>query len=132
MKNMKIKAVLSTTVLPVDGAYEVRALSECPDVTGVEHYIGHPDTKTIVEELGAIQAPSKLFFGLNPGESAICFAIRQGRSDRKEQGYTSPHQAVTMDDLSVRIITRIDAGQCPFCGAQVYRDGWHCPGCGAT
>jgi hypothetical protein len=115
MLNKKIKAILSTTVLPVDGTYSVttldgeqkeRVLSSLKDVP---HYIGHPATKQIVEQYGAIPSPSKLFEGLEAGEFAVAFSIKQGRSNRKTDGFTSPHQEVTMDDLDVRIIHRLDS-----------------------
>ncbi len=102
------KAVLSTTVLPVDGIYEVVTLpkGEIPDIAGVPHYIGHPATKEIVESLGAVPAESKLFGGLEKGEEAVCFSIQQGKSSRAENGFTV-HQDVTLDDLSVRVIRRL-------------------------
>lgn len=103
-------AVLSTTVLPLDGVYRVETLppGEIPSLVGVPHYIGHPDTKAIVESLGAVQAPTKLFPGLQVGEQAICFPIAQGKSTRAEQGFTSPHQNVSLADLQVRVITRLE------------------------
>jgi hypothetical protein len=103
-------AVLSTTVLPLDGTYRVHTLppGEIPDLTGVPHYIGHPDTRTIVENLGAVPAPSKLFAGLQPGEQAICFPIQQGKSTRAVDGFTTPHQSVELSDLQVRVITRLE------------------------
>jgi hypothetical protein len=107
---MKPVAVLSTTVLSVDGVYRVQTLpaGEIPDLTGVPHYIGHPATKEIVESLGAVPAPSKLFGGLAVGEQAICFPIAQGKSTRAVDGFTSPHQNVSLDDLQVRVITRLE------------------------
>lgn len=109
MSTIKVyKAVLSTTVLPLDGVYQVRTLEYLPDINGVPHYIGHPATKAIVEQLGAIEAPSKLFQGLEVGEAAVCFAIKQGRSNRKDEGFTTPHQEVTIDDLSIREIIRLE------------------------
>ena len=107
---MKPVAILSTTVLPLDGIYSVHTLpkGEIPDITGVAHYIGHPDTKSIVEDLGAVQASTKLFSGLQPGESAICFPIAQGLSSRATEGFTSPHQNVDLSMLSIRVITRIE------------------------
>jgi hypothetical protein len=103
-------AVLSTTVLPLDGVYRVETLppGEIPSLQGVPHYIGHPDTKTIVEELGAVPAPTKLFPGLQPGEQAVCFPIAQGKSTRAVGGFTTPHQAVGLEDLQVRVITRLE------------------------
>lgn len=104
------KAILSTTVLPLDGTYRVHTLppGEIPDLAGVPHYIGHPDTRTIVEDLGAVPAPEKLFPGLQPGEKAICFPIQQGKSTRATDGFTSPHQNVELSDLQVRVIKRVD------------------------
>ncbi len=101
-------AVLSTTVLPLDGTYEVETIDpERVDITGVPHYIGHPATKEIVEKMGAVQAESKLFTGLEPGEAAVCFSIAQGKSTRAKDGFTSPHQEVTTDDLICRVIRRL-------------------------
>lgn len=112
---MKIVAILSTTVLPLDGTYTVTTLKGkerekvLSSLSGVPHYVGHPDTKAIVEALGATIAPSKLFKGLEIGESAICFPIKQGLSMRASEGFTSPHQAISeIETLDVRIIARID------------------------
>lgn len=135
---MKFKAVLSTTVLPLDGVYEITTLppGEIPDITGVPHYIGHPATKAIVESLGAIPADTKLFAGLQPytgfgsvREVAVCFPIAQGKSIRATEGKTIPDQDVDLSDLSVRVITRLDSGQrCPYCGTPSI--GHYCAGCG--
>lgn len=116
---MKIVAILSTTVLPLDGTYTVKTtnngspeqnnerLEILQSLIGVNHYIGHPDTKAIVEGLGGIQSPCKLFTGLQIGQSAICFPIKQGLSSRSAEGFTL-HQAITeMDTLDVKILTRI-------------------------
>jgi hypothetical protein len=103
-------AVLSTTVLPVDGVYRVVTLppGQIPSLAGVPHYIGHPDTKDIVEGLGAVPAPQKLFPGLAVGEQAVCFSIAQGKSTRAVDGFTGPHQNVSLSDLQVRVITRLE------------------------
>ena len=102
-------AVLSTTVLPLDGVYRVETLppGQIPSLDWVPHYIGHPDTKDIVERLGAVPALTKLFPGLNVGEQAICFPIQQGKSSRAELGKTVD-QSVTLSDLQVRVITRLE------------------------
>jgi len=102
----KFTAVLSTTVLPLDGCYDVTTV-ESADVKGVNHYIGHPGTRTIVENLGAIQAPNKMFSGLKVGQKAVCFSIKQGMSTRATIGYTEPNQSINMDMLTVRVITRL-------------------------
>ena len=107
---VNLMAILSTTVLPADGTYRVETMPGFmpgKDLVGVPHYIGHPDTKNIVESMGAVTAPTKLFPGLREGESALCFAIAQGKSTRAIDGFTSPHQSVSLDDLQVRLITRL-------------------------
>ena len=133
-------AVLSTTVLPLDGVYKVKTINtmqpcsccmgegniypsssevevcrHCSgtgiapiDLIGIPHYIGHPDTKAIVESLGAVPAPTKLFSGLQIGEKAVCFPIAQEKSTRAVDGFTSPHQDVDLSDLQIRVITRLE------------------------
>jgi hypothetical protein len=103
---MEIKAVLSTTVVPVDGIYRIYTIDNAPDIAGVPHYIGHPATKAIVEAMGAVPAPTKLFPGLQEGEIAVAFSIAQGKGTRASDGFTTPHQDVTQDDLTIRIIER--------------------------
>lgn len=105
-----IVAILSTTVLPLDGTYQVFTLSKDVDISiikDVPHYIGHPDTKAIIQDLGAVAAPTKLFAGLKVGQSALCFPIMQGKSLRKDDGFSSAHQSVSLADLDIRIITRL-------------------------
>jgi len=105
---MKIKAILSTTVLPLDGTYQVKTLDIVPDLKGVTHFIGHPATREIVENLGATPTLQKMFKGLEVGECAIACSIRQDRTNRNANGFTSPHQDVTLSDLCFRLITRIE------------------------
>ena len=121
---MKPVAILSTTVIPIDGTYKVLSepenapwevdgtvfLPESVEIVfaGTPHYIGHPDTKNIVEALGAVPAPSKLFPGLKVGECALTVTIKQGRSTRTTLGHTESHQSVTRDDLVVRALLRIE------------------------
>jgi hypothetical protein len=108
MKPSKIVAVLSTTVLPLDGVYDVTTVGPASvDIAGVPHYIGHPATKEIVEKLGAVPAETKLFPGLQPGEVAVSFSIAQGKSTRATEGFTTPHQDVAVADLTCRVISRL-------------------------
>jgi len=102
-------AVLSTTVIPLDGVYQIKTLTKIPDITGISHYIGHPTTKEIVESLGAVKSPTNLFEGLKEsGDYALCFSIKQGMSTRKEEGFTTPHQEINITMLDVRMIIRLE------------------------
>lgn len=104
---VRVVAITSTTILPEDGVYKVERVGVCPDITGIPHFIGHPTTKDIVESKGAVPAPSKLFSGLMVGESQLCFAIKQGQSDRS-QGGTAMNQNVSEDMLDIRLVTRLE------------------------
>lgn len=106
-------AVLSTTVMPVDGVYRVETLrgerraAMLEAVNGLPHYIGHPDTKAIVEALGCVPSTAKLFKGLEVGEATVCFPIKQGLSTRATEGFTA-HQAISeIETLDVRLLSRI-------------------------
>ena len=107
-------AILSTTVLPVDGTYEVLTWvgptplgRDFPREPGMAQYIGHPATKKIVEErFYTMPPPAPLFAGLAVGQAALCVSIQQGRSDRA-QGGTAVNQDVTVNDLIYRLVLRI-------------------------
>ena len=103
---MNIVAITSTTILPLDGTYEVKRLMQCPDIAGVPHFVGHPATKEIVEKYGSVQEDTKLFNGLQVGESQVCFAIKQGQSDRS-QGGTAVNQEVSEEMIDIRLVTRL-------------------------
>jgi len=101
----KFKAVLSTTILPLDGNYSIKTVNTA-DITGVPNYIGHPTTKKIVEDMGAVQAESKLFTGLQVGEIAVAVSIKQGMSSRVTENKTVD-QDVNIDMLTFRTIRRM-------------------------
>lgn len=108
-KNLDVVAILTTTVLPVDGVYKVETLDGIPAISrGVPHFVGHPATAGIIESLfGAVKASSNLFSGLLPGEAALVVSIKQGRSSRSSIGKTVD-QDVSVEDLSFRVLTRIE------------------------
>lgn len=99
-------AVLSSPVLVVDGTYSIETIIEIPDLEGVEHYIGHLSTRLIVEKKGAIKASTNIFKGLEVNQSAICFTLKKGFGSREKEGITV-NQEVSIEDLQVRILTRL-------------------------
>ena len=75
-----IVAVLSTSVMPKDGIYSIQTIPRTAvHIEGVPHYIGHPCTKKIIEEMGAVQASNRSFRGLRIGEEALWLAIVTGK-----------------------------------------------------
>jgi len=114
-----VVAVLSATVLPLDGVYMVDTVYT-PEQAGVyyfpanllkgmPHYIGHPDTARFVENLGARPSECKLFAGLQPGEKAVVVSLAPGVSLRAKEGFSAPHVRLTepKKSLTVRIVERI-------------------------
>jgi len=105
-KGPEVRAILTSTVCPIDGTYQVLTIDKPESLSGILHYVGHPATRALVEGMGAVKAPSNLFEGLGIGETALVVSIKQGCSSRATQGMTVD-QAVTIDDLTFRVMTRI-------------------------
>lgn len=102
---MLYQAILSSTVLPLDGDYRVVTLSETPNIAGVLHYAGHPSTKEILEKAGAIKSPHNLFYGLYVGEQALACSLAQPRQGGNSD--VNVETEVTVSDLTWRLITRL-------------------------
>jgi len=124
-----IRAILSTTVLPLDGTYTVTTLDDVAEMNldGIPHFVGHPSTKAILDSLGAVHTPG-LFSGILPGENCLAVSIKQGMSTRGSEGKTVD-QHITRDMLSFRLITR--ASVCIFCNEEAVIQ-FACGNCGAT
>lgn len=102
-----IVAVLSTSVMPKDGIYSIHTISKNKvDLHGLPHYVGHPCTKKIIEDMGAVPAPTTTFHGLEAGEEAICVPIKH-RKNKREHKFTKANQIVSLKDLCFRILKRI-------------------------
>ena len=96
-------AVLSSTVL-TDGEFRCETISFPSDLSGVPHYVGHPDTKVLIETLGAVQASEKLFTGLQVGESYLAVPLA---NNSRDAGWTV-HKAVSdLSQLTAKKVTRI-------------------------
>lgn len=99
------QAVLSSTVLSLDGSYTVKTLDAAPDVAGVPHFVGHPSTKEVLNNAGAVYTPG-LFAGLEPGQSFLASSLAQPRSGGQDA--TTQETEVTPADLTWRVVTRLD------------------------
>ena len=106
-KKNKVVAVLSTSVMPKDGTYSIHTISKNKvDLEGLPHYVGHPCTKKIIEDMGAVPAEGNTFHGLEVGEEAICVPIKH-RKNKREHRFTKANQVVSLKDLCFRILKRI-------------------------
>lgn len=96
-------AVLSSTIL-TDGTFECQTVNFPASLAGVSHYVGHPATKGLIEALGAIPAPTKLFGGLKVGESYLAVPLAV---NPRVEGYTVDTAVADVSQLTARIVTRV-------------------------
>ena len=97
------KAVLSTTLLLQPGTYKAEQLDSLPDVVGVPHYVGHPDTRTMLDAAGAVYTPGR-FGGLDVGESYLAVPLRL--PERTGEAGSVPNQKAGADDIRPMRVTR--------------------------
>lgn len=99
---VKYVAILSSTVL-TDGTFTCQTIEFPKELTGVPHYVGHPATKGLIEALGAVPAPEKLFKGLEVGQSFL--AVPLALNPRAE-GYTADTAVSDVSQLRAKLVTR--------------------------
>jgi hypothetical protein len=99
----KIVCILSSTVL-TDGTFECSNVPFPKTLVGVPHYVGHPGTKALIEALGAVLAPTKLFGGLEVGESYLAVPLAQ---NPREGGYTVDTAVSDVSELTAKLVTRV-------------------------
>jgi hypothetical protein len=98
-----MKAILSTMLLQADGTYEYKALSDTPEIRDIPHYVGHPATKHLLDQAGAVYVQG-LFSGLQPGEG---FYVAQLKDPRKGQAFTKDNPNVEPGDLKWGVVRRL-------------------------
>lgn len=107
-----IKAILSSTVLTMDGTYKVSSLSgqEAAEAiasaakNGVTHFVGHPSTKILLDAAGVKQDQNKVFVGLKTGESFIAVPL----AVNPREGHVTSDQAISAwSEVIVKVVTRI-------------------------
>lgn len=96
-------AVLSTTLLQKEGVYQYVALPEAPTVMGIKHYVGHPATRHILDQMGATHAPG-LFLGLQVNQAIY---VAQLKDPRKGQAFTVDSPNVGPEDLKWGMVIRL-------------------------
>lgn len=100
---IKFVAILSSTVL-TDGTFECQTIPFPTDLSSVPHYVGHPDTKALIEALGAVQSSEKLFAGLEVGESYLAVPLAK---NARTEGWTTNTAVSSISELTARLVTRI-------------------------
>ncbi len=100
-----IVAILSTTVLPLDGTYRVGTIPFPASLAGIPHYIGHPATKALIEALGAVPAPTKLFAGQEVGEVVLAVPLA---ANARDGGWTLDQAVSDISALKARLVIRLE------------------------
>ena len=103
MSKSTVVCVLSSTLLQHSGDYRYAECPEPPDVADIPHYVGHPATRFLLDQAGAVYTPG-LFGGLQPGQS---FVVAQLRDPRKGQAFTTDAPNVGAGDLKWGLVIRI-------------------------
>jgi len=109
---MKIVAILSTTILPTDGIYRRQEIpfddATLEAIKDTPHYVGHPATQELLNNLGAIFIQGK-FSELKVGESflAVPLANNQRGTDAAPQGTTYNAAIEGLKDLKAVLVTRL-------------------------
>lgn len=98
-------AILSSTILNIDGTYTSQTIEATPELfKGVTSYVGHPNTAALLEDLGAVKSENPKFDGLQVGESYL--AVPLYNNPRTE--FHTVHQNIEgMKDLRLILVTRI-------------------------
>ncbi|MDH4330907.1 MAG: hypothetical protein OEV93_05170 [Candidatus Moranbacteria bacterium] len=101
---LNVVAGLSSTVINVSGQYDVLVGIPMPkDLSGLPHYVGHPDTKAFLDKLGGRKTPG-LFEGLRVGESFLAFPLQNSRKDNE---WTVDQALNDIEEIRVTLVTRI-------------------------
>lgn len=103
MATRNFVAIVSSTIL-TDGTFVCETISFPQDLAGVPHYVGHPATKGLIEALGATQAPTKFFGGLEVGESYLAVPLA---NNPRSEGYTTDLAISDISELTAKKVTRI-------------------------
>ncbi len=98
-------AILSSTVLSHDGTYQYAALPSMPaDLAGgIPHYVGHPATRYLLDQAGAIYTPG-YFTGLEVGQT---YLVAQLKDPRKGGAFTTDVPGVEPSDLKWGMVRRV-------------------------
>lgn len=101
---MNYVAILSSTVLPLDGDYKVETVPFPTTLTGTPHYVGHPNTKSLLEALGAVPATERLFGGQQVGDVVLAVPLA---TNTRDGGWTKDVAVTSVGELKARRVTRI-------------------------
>lgn len=99
----KFTAILSSTVL-TDGTFKCETIPFPKGLAGTPHYVGHPATKALLEALGAVPAPTKLFGGLEVDQSFLAVPLA---NNPRAEGYTADTAVSDVGQLTAKVVTRI-------------------------
>jgi hypothetical protein len=102
---MKPVAILSSTILNIEGIYEAKIVEPNAKMfEGVPSYVGHPNTAALLLDLGVTKPETNLFGGLRVGESFLAVPLL---NNPRTEGHTVNQSVSSLRELRCTIVTRI-------------------------
>lgn len=102
-RSFGVVAILSSTVLSREGVYQYVTFESVPIIGGLPHYVGHPATRHILDDSGAVYTPG-YFGGLGIGQAYLTCQLRD---PRKGTAFTKDAPNVDLTDLRFGYVKRI-------------------------
>lgn len=101
--NPRIVAILSSPLAFAGGLYKSAEVDFPSDLTGVPSYCGHPNTRALLDALGAEYTPGR-WAGPEVGESFLAVPLAQ---NAREGGFTKDTAIESVNELKAILVTRI-------------------------
>lgn len=101
--NSPVVAVLSSPLTFGSGIFKSQEVEFPSDLKGIQHYVGHPATRGLLDALGAEYTPGR-WVGPQVGESYIAVPLAQNSRDG---GWTKDQAIESTAQLSAILITRL-------------------------
>lgn len=100
----KFVAILSSPLGFVGMTLKFDSVPFPTELTGIPHYVGHPDTKALIEALGAVPAPTKNYGGPEVGQSYLAVPLAK---NPRTGGYTTDTAISDVSQLKAVLVTRV-------------------------
>lgn len=102
--NAKFVAVLSSPLGFAGMTLKFESVPFPTELAGIPHYVGHPATKALLEALGAVPAPTKIYGGPEVGQAYLAVPLAQ---NPRTEGYTADTAVSDVSQLKAVLVTRL-------------------------